>query len=61
MRVYGEAGVAAGTRSLQMKTADGARRTLANVYTAVYAKRDGAWRLVAYQSTLAVKEQPADR
>ena len=36
----------------------GKRRTIDNVYTAVYVKRDGAWQLVAYQSTEAEKLPP---
>jgi hypothetical protein len=61
VHVYGDAGVLTGNAIVHVKTADGSRRTIPNVYTAVYAKRDGAWRLVAYQSTSAAKAPaPAD-
>jgi ketosteroid isomerase-like protein len=60
VHVYGEAAVLAGTARVQIKLPDGARRTIESVYTAVYAKRDGAWLLVAYQSTEAAKDpEPA--
>jgi ketosteroid isomerase-like protein len=52
-RAYGEAGVVTGTVQLRVRTAGGAERKVRNLYTAVYAKRDGAWQLVAYQSTTA--------
>ena len=50
---YGDAGFVSGVAQLRVRTAGGAEHKLRNVYTAVYAKRDGAWRLVAYQSTPA--------
>ena len=55
VRVYGEAGVVSGNAVVRVRMPSGKRRRIDNVYTAVYAKRDGAWRLVAYQSTLADK------
>jgi ketosteroid isomerase-like protein len=53
VRVYGDAGVVQGTAVLEVRAAGGAVQKLLNLYTAVYAKRDGSWRLVAYQSTRA--------
>lgn len=50
-RAYGEAGVVTGTAQLRVRTAGGPERKLRALYTAVYAKRDGTWQLVAYQST----------
>jgi ketosteroid isomerase-like protein len=58
VHVYGEAGFVSGNALFLVKTADGSRLTIANVYTAVYAKREGDWRLVLYQSTPAVKAPP---
>ena len=55
-RAYGDAGVVSGTVQLRLRTAGGPERKLRTLYTAVYAKRDGSWQLVAYQSTPA----PAD-
>jgi ketosteroid isomerase-like protein len=55
-RAYGEAGAVSGTVQLRVRTAGGPERKLRALYTAVYAKRDGSWQLVAYQSTPA----PAD-
>ena len=53
VHAYGEAGVVAGTAVLEVSAAGGPVQKLRNLFTAVYAKRDGAWRLVAYQSTRA--------
>lgn len=50
---YGEAGVVAGTAVLELRAAGGPLQKVRNVFTAVYVKREGAWRLVAYQSTRA--------
>lgn len=55
-RAYGEVGVVAGTVQARVRTSGGSERRLRLVYTAVYARRDGAWRLVAYQSTPAPAE-----
>jgi ketosteroid isomerase-like protein len=52
-RAYGDAGVVSGTLQARVRSAGGTERKLRAVYTAVYAKRDGGWRLVAYQSTAA--------
>jgi ketosteroid isomerase-like protein len=53
VHVYGDAGVVQGTAVLEVRAAGGPIQKLLNLFTAVYAKRDGAWRLVAYQSTRA--------
>jgi hypothetical protein len=53
VHVYGETGVVAGTAVLQVQAAGGAIQKLRSVFTAVYVKREGSWRLVAYQSTRA--------
>jgi hypothetical protein len=58
VNVYGETGVLSGDAAVQVQLPRGRRRTIDNVYTAVYVKRDGAWRLVAYQSTEAEKLPP---
>ena len=58
VHVYGETGVLTGNALVQIQLPGGKRRTIDNVYTAVYVKRDGAWRLVAYQSTEAEKVPP---
>jgi ketosteroid isomerase-like protein len=50
-RVYGDAGVVTGAAELEVRAGGGPVQTLANLFTAVYARRDGVWRLVAYQST----------
>jgi ketosteroid isomerase-like protein len=50
-RVYGDAGVLTGTTVLRLRVGGGEPQKAKLLYTAVYAKRDGAWRLVAYQST----------
>jgi hypothetical protein len=55
-RVYGDAGVVAGSTVLEVRAAGAPSQPLRNVFTAVYARRDGAWRLVAYQSTRAPDE-----
>ena len=55
VHVYGDAGVLTGDAAVQIQLPGGKRRTIDNVYTAVYVKRDGAWKLVAYQSTVAEK------
>jgi hypothetical protein len=56
VRVYGDAAVVLGTGVLEVRIASGPIVKLKNLFTAVYAKRDGAWRLVAYQSTKAPAE-----
>jgi ketosteroid isomerase-like protein len=61
VRAYGEAGFASGTAAIDAKGPDGKRRTITNLYTAVYAKREGRWRLVSYQSTRAAKPAPGAR
>jgi Domain of unknown function (DUF4440) len=53
VRVYGDAAVVVGTGVLEVRVSSGPIMKLKNLFTAVYAKRDGAWRLVAYQSTKA--------
>jgi hypothetical protein len=53
VHVYGETGVVAGTAVLQVRAAGGAVQKLRNLFTSVYVKREGSWRLVAYQSTRA--------
>jgi hypothetical protein len=58
VHVYGEAGVLTGDAKVSIQLPGGERRTIDNVYTAVYVKREGAWRLVAYQSTEAEKLPP---
>jgi hypothetical protein len=55
-RAYGEAGVVSGTMQVRVREGGGPERKLRMLYTAVYARRDGAWRLVAYQSTTAPAE-----
>jgi ketosteroid isomerase-like protein len=52
-RAYGEAGVVSGSVQVRVRSAGGPERKLRTLYTAVYAKRNGAWQLVAYQSTRA--------
>jgi ketosteroid isomerase-like protein len=52
-RAYGDAGVVSGSVQARVRSAGGPERKLRTLYTAVYAKRDGAWQLVAYQSTAA--------
>jgi ketosteroid isomerase-like protein len=52
-RVYGEAAVVTGTSLLEVRAGAGPVQRLENLFTAVYARREGAWRLVAYQSTRA--------
>jgi ketosteroid isomerase-like protein len=55
VRVYGDAGVVQGTAVLEVRSAGGPVQKLLNLCTAVYAKREGSWRLVAYQSTRAAE------
>lgn len=55
VRVYGDTGVVIGTAVLEVSAAAGPTQKLKNLFTAVYVKRDGVWRLVAYQSTRAAE------
>ena len=55
VRVYGDASVVQGTALLEVRSAGGPGQKLVNLFSAVYAKRDGSWRLVAYQSTRAAQ------
>jgi|GEM_PF-1085183 len=52
-RAYGDAGVVAGTAQMRVRGPGGAEQKLRSLYTAVYARREGVWRLVAYQATTA--------
>ena len=58
VHVYGDTAVETGTMLLQVRAAGGPIQKLRNVFTAVYVKRDGAWRLVTYQSTRAPEAPP---
>jgi ketosteroid isomerase-like protein len=50
-RVYGDAGVVTGTAQLRVRRSGGREQKLRTAYTAVYARHEGAWRLVVYQAT----------
>jgi hypothetical protein len=50
VRVLGEAAIVTGVADLQL-VARGNRSRVRLLYTAVYVERDGAWRLLVYQST----------
>ena len=52
-RVYGDTGVVTGAADLEVRAAGGPELELRILFTAVYVAQDGAWRLVAYQSTRA--------
>jgi Domain of unknown function (DUF4440) len=53
VHVYGMAAVVAGSAALEVRAGGGPLQKLTNLFAAVYALRDGSWRLVAYQSTPA--------
>jgi hypothetical protein len=58
VRSYGDVGVVGGGADLRVRAAGGPPLALRILFTAVYAKRGGAWQLVAYQSTRAREEEP---
>jgi len=58
VRAYGDTGVVGGAADLEVRAAGGPELALRILFTAVYAKRDGSWQLVAYQSTRAPAEDP---
>ena len=53
VRLYGDAGVVSGAADIEVRADGGPRQALRLLFTAVYAKQGGGWRLVAYQSTRA--------
>jgi ketosteroid isomerase-like protein len=53
VRLYGDAGVVSGAAEIEVRAAGGPKQALRLLFTAVYAKQGGGWRLVAYQSTRA--------
>jgi hypothetical protein len=51
--VYGQAAVVTGSAELEVRAGGGDVQAFESLFTAVYVRRDGAWQLVAYQSTRA--------
>ncbi len=49
-RVYGNCGIVTGISDLDLLV-QGTPRTLNLIFTSTYAKQNGAWKLVSYQST----------
>lgn len=53
VHLYGDAGVVSGISEVEVRAAGGPEQALRLLFTSVYAKQGGRWRLVAYQSTRA--------